>query len=294
MLSILIPIYNWLVVDLVQNLHKQCLQEQIDFEIILLDDASTATPLKEQNRILRTLPNVNYQELSQNIGRASIRNLLGKTATFPYLLFIDADATISQESFIKSYLSNIQENTLLYGGCQYSNNPPIDKSKQLHYHYGKKREAISLANRKATPYTAFKTFNFLIPKATFLAIQFDEDIREYGHEDTLFGQELEKRKIPVLHLDNPLEHTGLETTPTFLNKQQQALNTLHQLYKNGKNPDSRLIQTYKKIQKWRVDGLVYKLLDDRHSFITKQLHKKNPNLLYLDLYKLHFWLQLQN
>ena len=40
MLSILIPTYNYNVVPLVLELHKQCLECEIDFEILCQDDAS--------------------------------------------------------------------------------------------------------------------------------------------------------------------------------------------------------------------------------------------------------------
>ena len=40
MLSILIPTYNYNVFPLAQSIHKQCSDIDIDFEIIVLDDAS--------------------------------------------------------------------------------------------------------------------------------------------------------------------------------------------------------------------------------------------------------------
>lgn len=291
MLSILIPVYNWSVVELVQELRGQCLLEQIDFEIIVIDDNS-APIHKENNSLLHSLNKIVYKELTQNIGRARIRNVLGQTARYPYLLFMDADASAPTTSFIKNYLSKLPTQQVLYGGCNYSKTPPSEPNKQLHYHYGKKRETLTVPQRKAAPYQAFKTFNFLIPKAIFLAIQFDESIQQYGHEDTIFGQELEKRNIPILHIDNPLVHTGIENIANFLSKQQQAIETLYQLYKEGKNPKSRLIQTYKKIKYWKVEGIMFGFLKYGHSYFTKQLNSKNPNLFYLDLYKLHYWLKI--
>jgi glycosyltransferase involved in cell wall biosynthesis len=40
MLSILIPIYNYNAYPLVKELHSQCLEATIDFEIFCIDDAS--------------------------------------------------------------------------------------------------------------------------------------------------------------------------------------------------------------------------------------------------------------
>ncbi|MBK9012976.1 MAG: hypothetical protein IPM82_02230 [Saprospiraceae bacterium] len=65
------------------------------------------------------------------------------------------------------------------------------------------------------------TNNFLIPRQLFLEIQFDETLRQYGHEDTLFGMELARRQVPIVHIDNPLEHIGLEPVDVFLRKTEQ-------------------------------------------------------------------------
>ena len=40
MLSILIPTYNYDVFPLVENIHRQCKEATIDFEILINDDAS--------------------------------------------------------------------------------------------------------------------------------------------------------------------------------------------------------------------------------------------------------------
>ena len=40
MLSILIPTYNYSIVELVSNVHKQAIIAKIQFELIVLDDCS--------------------------------------------------------------------------------------------------------------------------------------------------------------------------------------------------------------------------------------------------------------
>ena len=56
MLSILIPVYNYNAVDLVQKLHEQASQAGIPFEILLLDDNSDNN-CKRENVVLRDFPN---------------------------------------------------------------------------------------------------------------------------------------------------------------------------------------------------------------------------------------------
>ena len=209
MRSILIPVYNFNCVTLVKELHEQCKLAGITFEIIILEDASTQ--FLEPNSYLQQLGDfVKYDCLAQNIGRSSIRNLLAQKAQYPYLLFMDCDSAVVKNDYITSYTKVLNSRKLLYGGRVYKDVPPKQKTLSLHWKFGRKREQ-SLAKSRAThPYHSFMTNNFVIPKAIFQQIKFDENLTQYGHEDTLFGMELKARNIPILHLDNPLEHIGLE------------------------------------------------------------------------------------
>src|SRR5688572_12330280 len=90
-LSILIPIYNQDVLQLVSELLTQCRQITTRFEIILYDDASK-DKYRKRHRYLNEEPEVRYVELRENIGRAAIRNRLAQDANFNYLLFLDNDS----------------------------------------------------------------------------------------------------------------------------------------------------------------------------------------------------------
>lgn len=289
MLSILIPVYNWNVVEFVENLHDQCIACKINFEIICFDDGSTISH-KEKNQVISDYDKVQYKELAENLGRAKIRNALGAAAKFEYLLFMDADAKVIQEDFIQQYVSHLSSNTLLYGGCVYKSNPPTNSKHLLHYYYGKNREETLTEERKLSPYKSFKTFNFVVPKAIFSKINFEESITQYGHEDTLFGNCLEQQAIPILHINNPLEHTGLEPTSTFLRKQQQALDTLYQLYQDQKHPSTRLIRVFERSYNLGIHSYISSILQQLTPFIEKELYKKKPKIFFLDLYKLNYWL----
>ncbi|MDQ3291345.1 MAG: glycosyltransferase, partial [Bacteroidota bacterium] len=75
--SILIPIYNFAIEQLVKELLAQCKKAGVRFEIICLDDASEPE-FQEKNRKLKNLENVFYEELQVNISRAAIRNQLAQ------------------------------------------------------------------------------------------------------------------------------------------------------------------------------------------------------------------------
>jgi glycosyltransferase involved in cell wall biosynthesis len=65
MLSILIPIYNYNAYPLVKELHSQCLEATIDFEILCQDDFSVNIQQKEIN----TLENCRFSRNETNLGR---------------------------------------------------------------------------------------------------------------------------------------------------------------------------------------------------------------------------------
>lgn len=291
MISILIPIYNFEVGPLVKDLHGQAMSNNIDFEICCFDDGSDIQ-YKLSNRTIAKLENVVYKELEKNLGRAKIRNELGKVAKYPYLIFMDCDSKVIDNQYITKYIQNLEPTTLLYGGRIYANSAPIKDALKLHFYYGKIREEITTEERKISPYHNFMTNNFLIPQALFLDILFEESIEGYGHEDTLFGMALKQKGIKILHINNPLEHLGLEETNTFLRKQKTAIKNLYLLHKKSPLLETKLLATFVRCKKWGIDGLIRGMLTKLSPIIQRQLRKNNPNLFFLDLFKLQYLLEI--
>jgi glycosyltransferase involved in cell wall biosynthesis len=291
MLSILIPIYNCDVSHLVGELRRQAETLGFHYEICLLDDASEAS-FQICNRQWTQKINIRYEELPQNIGRAAIRNRLGSMAKFEYLLFMDCDSGVVMPNYLETYVAYLQADRLLYGGRTYLPKPPSDSKYLLHWHYGRQREQQDFASRQAEPYYAFMTNNFLIPRKIFQSITFDEQIRTYGHEDTLFGAELARKGIEILHLNNPLLHLGLETNSVFLEKTATAVQNLARLHLDGKIATTRLSRTYDKLKHWGlVLPLGWSLRPLRPFWISRLTQSARPNLRYLDLYKLSLYIE---
>jgi glycosyltransferase involved in cell wall biosynthesis len=285
MLSILIPIFNFDIRPLVADLHGQCEALGVGYEIVCFDDGSTPD-FRQKNQELWKRPNVIYREMPQNMGRSAIRNALGRAARFDYLLFMDCDSKVVSPDFIEKYLQYANPYRLVYGGRCYQDTPPDDASLYFHWYYGRYREQRSAAERSRSVYHAFMTNNFLVPKAIFLDILFDETLRQYGHEDTLFGMELAQRKVLILHIDNPLEHIGLETTEVFLRKTEQGIENLVQLKNEGKRIETKLLVTYDFCGKWGFNNLVTWIFNKTKRLIVNNLESKNPKLKLFDLYKL--------
>lgn len=310
MISVLIPVYNFDIRQLVRNLHAQLLAASVPFEIICLDDGSEET-FKTQNRELLnpstpppaadkstfqpfTPSTFSYEELQENLGRARIRNALAAKAQYPYLLFMDCDSKVISSNYIQTYLDHLHPETLLYGGRCYALEPPAQPELYFHWYYGTQREVSSAAERAQQQYHAFMTNNFLIPKAIFEQIRFDERLTQYGHEDTLFGLELQKRGINIKHLDNPLEHIGLEPVDIFLDKTRQGLRNLAFLSAQYPELETRLLRLYRKLDQMglmQIAARFIKLLDNS---ILQNLTSRRPNLRLFDLYKLRLFIEAKN
>lgn len=294
MLSILIPTYNYNVVSLVSELHKQCLECKIDFEILCQDDASNSD-LNTENEIINSLENCSFFVNSNNLGRGKNINFLAEKAKNDFLLILDCDTFPTQNNFIKNYISTTikTENRVVFGGIQYKKEKP-ENEKLLRWVYGTKREALSLKVRNEKPNSRSLTSNLLIKKELFLENLFDESITKYGYEDLVFLSDLEKKGVLVKHIENTTYHLGLETSKQFLEKTKIALGNLILLEKQNKidilNVRIIRVSTFLKTIKatWIISRL-YRLFEKR---ISKNLTGNNPNLLIFDLFKIGYLCKL--
>lgn len=239
-LSILVPVYNWNVNAFIVELHKQASLLKIPFEILVYDDASD----KKQPTTFDHLPFVKYQILTENIGRSKIRNLLASHSKYDVLLFLDGDSYPKHSDFLDQYLKAFNnKNTILCGGTAY--NELLDgEEPTLRWVYGKEREEGALVKK------GFASNNFLMDKTAFMSVQFDENIKGYGHEDTLFGIECEKNGFSIETCYAPLLHLGLEADDVFIRKTKEGVRNLHKLYSQNKvtKEHSKLIEFHEKLK----------------------------------------------
>lgn len=291
MLSILIPIYNISCTDLVEDLVAQCDQFGIIYEIICMDDESLQS-FKNSNQKISDISYVKYIELDKNIGRARIRNRLAEKSQYQHLLFIDADSRIIRNDFVSKYISNLKYTDVIYGGTNYSKSRPVDKLYLLHWKYASRYEALDCSKRNEKPYLAFMSNNFLIKKDIFNNIKFDESHTGYGYEDTLFAEKLHNHSITIKHIDNPVEHTGLSKTESFILKTDEAMKNLAMMYHNNSFPETRMISFYKKMRSIGFQGLLLFLFYIVKHSILKNLRSENPNLLFFQFYKYGMFCQM--
>ncbi len=287
MLSILIPVYNFDIRKFISQLCEQAEKEDITYEIIVADDNSDKY-FAEINKEIENLPNVKYILLDKNIGRSKIRNFLAEKAKYEYLLFADCDMLISGKNFIRNYLKSIKKNDVIIGGIEYQTNKPGNSDKYLRWHYGRKREALPPQIRNKKPYSSFMSGNFLIPAEIFNKIKFNENITEYGHEDTLFGIELKRRNFKILHIDNVLMHIGLEDAAIFINKTKISIKNLIYISEKYKYPEFyeniKLLKVRKKLK--FLKPVIFTVFKISEKMILKNLYGKKPSLILFDLFKI--------
>ena len=302
MLSILIPTYNINLHPLVSELQAQLIENQIDYEIIIEDDASSDKAIRYHNSLLGEMEHVTYIEHTENLGRSQTRNHLADAANFPYLIFMDSDARVKKSSYIAYYLHFISEKKdqipefVVSGGLSYRDDLP-EKSKHLRYKYGVKREVRSAKERNEHPYSHFTPFNMLITKSVFAKCRFDESLTDYGYEDTFFGLDLEEAEIPLYHIDNELYHDGLDENRDFIAKTEESVRNLDKLYKAGKISDrflaqSHLLQTWQRLSAKRSGRLFLRGLQLGKNLLVSLMLKYN-SLKAMDMYKLVLFDELQ-
>ena len=278
-LSVLIPVYNNSCVQLVRALHQQLSQTDISFEIIIADDGSTDRSFIEENKSLSLLTHVQYLIRKKNIGRAAIRNVLVQQANYSWLLFIDGDLFIKNDSYIHRYLAFDENNTVVYGGYTISGNYPDN----LRWRIEKKHEEKSSADkRQQHPYHDFHTCNFLVKKDIMKRIPFNEKIREYGYEDVLWGKQLKEHHITLTHIDNPVSFERFEDNKTFIHKTEEALHTLYTL--------STPLKGYSSVLNYSsLHPLLNFLYGRIGKYLRKQLIDNNPPLFLFYIYKLLYY-----
>ncbi|GGG43574.1 glycosyltransferase family 2 protein [Epilithonimonas arachidiradicis] len=288
-LSICIPVYNFDVNDLVNDLSNQIVSNQLDAEIILIDDASTKE-FVEKNKLLESKVS-RFIFLDKNIGRSKIRNLFTKYSTADYLLFLDCDGKIISQSFIKNYFDFINEKNpeVIFGGRKVSDTKP-DSEFGLRWKFATERENLPVKERIKTPYSSFQTNNFIVRKTILEKVPFNESITQYGYEDLIFAKDLFKLKIKIDHIDNPVFNNDVESNSVFLEKADQSAKSLSQLIKKDKDVERisriKLARAYFRLKKTGgifLYRLIYKL---SKSYIEKKLLEGNASLKALDFYKL--------
>ena len=288
MLSILIPLYNYNVYPLVSELHKQCTDCGIHFEILCQDDASKSS-LNVFNENVNALSNCSFITLNKNIAHRENRNSLAEQAKYNYLLFIDGDSIIIHNDYIKKYITNLNDFDIVYGGRLHPEKCPSDNQK-LRWKYGRFIEDKSVTNREIKPYQSLLFNNTVIKKRCFNRVKFDRKIKKYGHDDTQLSYQLSVSQAKVNHIDNPVEHGDIDTNLDYLEKTKESLENLILLYEEEKIDIGfvKLIQLYHFLKRTKSTFIISKIYVFFEKSLLKNLTGKNPNLWIFNLFRIGY------
>lgn len=289
-LSILIPTYNDVCVELATSLHQQAsLLEGLSFELLVADDGSNDSESIAANHSIERLPHCRLLLQAKNIGRAAIRNFLAREAKGEWLLFVDSHMSVIRDNYLSTYLSLLGD-TLLYGGYELSPEGPCDNLRYIYERScidGQRAEV-----RSQSPYANFHTSNFMVRREVMLSHPLDERFRRYGYEDVLFGKTLQKAGIGITHIDNPLGFNRFESNERFMEKTEEGLETLS-MFRDELSGYSRLLQLSERLDhlhlSWLIRG-IHRLVGPS---LRRQLTGNHPSVLGFKIYRLGYFLGIR-
>ena len=284
MISVLVPVYNNDIAALVASLRHQAALLPCPAEIVVIDDASREE-IKQSNQNVAGSGAVVYEELPCNVGRFKIRQVLASRARYPWLLFIDGDSSIPNNTFLQDYYEALNKGAaVIIGGRIYPRVKPEQCQKMLHWKYGKNREDIVKQKQ------GFLTNNFCIQKQVFGQLQQPHHCSGYGHEDTWMGMQLDQLGARFLYINNPVVHNEIEDVSIFLGKTGEALENLKMISQTVDEAllarHVRLFRWFCRLRKMKLLKPLVKLVAATESGIVRNLSSCNPSLLLFDLYRL--------
>ncbi|MBV9997263.1 MAG: glycosyltransferase [Caulobacteraceae bacterium] len=237
-LSILIPSFR----DDPQRLLGALDRPDLPVEIVLIDDGSGDPQLVSRLAcaVLRLAAPARFLALPANEGRARVRNRLARAARASNLLFLDADMLPDRPDFLDRWLALVstQGPPAAFGGFSLDQ-APLDPAHAVHRRMALRGDCAPPEVRRRAPEKHVFTSNLLVRRDVFEAAPFDNGFRGWGWEDVEWAARV-VRTHPILHVDIPATHLGLDTACAMATKFEQSAANFGRLA--AAHPD--LVQTY--------------------------------------------------
>lgn len=288
MVSVLIPIYNYDVSDLVNEVHKQLINSRIPFEIFCLEDGSDEDFVNQNSRI-KNLSDTTMLISESNHGRIKSRQILCEHAKYNWLLFLDADVMPISSVFISNYIYLIDSKyEAVFGGISYHKKKP-EKSHILRWKYGILHEEVNAEKRKINKYKHIVSANMLIKKELFKLTNSKIEYDGYGL-DNYFAALLMEQKIDIQHINNEVYHLGIEKSEVYLKKKECAVINLLKLYEEHKiiSNENNLFSLFaflKSLKLHYIFSVFYKIFK---SPMKNNLLGNHPSIALLQFYRITF------
>nr|WP_314434682.1 glycosyltransferase family A protein [uncultured Brevundimonas sp.] len=224
MISVLMPFLRDDPDALVRQLDTEASALNGRVELILMDDGTNDPALTA--RLKATVDGLSLPArlitLIANEGRARGRNRLTTAARGQAFLFLDSDMKPDTPHFLRAWvdLFAIDAPAVTFGGFSLDQ-APNDARFAVHRALSGASECVPAAERAKTPEKYVYTSNLLVRRDVFEAETFDPRFNGWGWEDVEWAMRVSQR-FPVIHIDNPATHMGLDTVADLAGKFDQG------------------------------------------------------------------------
>ena len=193
-------------------------------EFILIDDGSASATLLAD--IIAAAERLGAPARvivwAKNRGRAAARNRLIAEARGDYVLFLDADMIPDSPRFLSIWIGVLttQRPRVAFGGLSVAH-AKADEDTALHHNLFARSDCAAAHIRAQKPAQSTASSNLAVRRDFLAAHPFDQRFTGWGFEDTDWALSAERR-APILHVDNPATHAGLDDIPTLMRKSAEA------------------------------------------------------------------------
>lgn len=232
LLSVVIPFYQTEAVPLARALLAQIDRLDGAVELLLADDGSPDR--RYGRRVLAELaaaaPPAALLSASRNVGRASIRNALARTARGRYLLFVDCDLAPGDGDFIARWvaLAAADEADIVYGGFRMR--PDAAAADGLHAYYSARSDCLPAEKRQLEAAKYTYTNNLLVARHVVAAEPFDERFTGWGWEDVEWALRAGERWA-IRHVENPVLNAADGSAQSLLRKFAESVGNFALLWR---------------------------------------------------------------
>lgn len=223
-LSVLMPFLRDDPTDLLGRLDAEAPALHGAVEVVVLDDGTADPALTDRlsRRISDMALPVRLITLPANEGRARGRNRLASAARGGSLLFLDSDMRPDRPHFLRVWADLVagEAPAVAFGGFSLLQAPDEPRF-AVHRAIAGRSECVPAAVRALQPEKYVYTSNLLVRRDVFEAEAFDPGFTGWGWEDVEWAMRV-SRRFPVVHVDNPATHMGLDTVEALAGKYEQS------------------------------------------------------------------------
>ena len=222
--SVLIPFLRDDPADLLARLGSEATALDGAVEIVALDDGTadpTLTARLKAQASAAALP-MRLVTLAANEGRSRGRNRLSSAARGDWLLFLDSDMRPDRPDFLRAWADLVERErpAVAFGGFSLLQAPDEPRF-AVHRAMAARSECLPRDTRAEQPEKYVYTSNLLVRRDVFEAEAFDPGFSGWGWEDVEWAMRV-SRRFPVIHVDIPATHVGLDTVESLAGKYEQS------------------------------------------------------------------------